>query len=363
MSVLTLFGWNVALLIALCVAGEAASRVLGLRFPRLRQADTALWAYDGSKGWFHTPGSSARVYLGGPDNGDVRINALGLRGPRVERRKSPGVRRVLVFGDSFIFGIGVDERHVLTSRLQSKLDVAFPRQYEVINMGVAGYSTDQEYLLFHELGGQLAPDIVILVATDNDFRGNTEDFAYGRYYKPFFELGTDGSLSQRNVPVPRLSSSQGVKLWLAERSNLWNAFRTRRSEYEVVQRWLRHFEVGHPRRAGADSVRLMAALVVAFDRAARASGAAFVAFNTGHRGERTTLFQELRPYLNNQGIVHLGLEGFLGEARLKHPDLKWDFPDDTHWNLDSHRLAAEVIYTHLRREGLWSEKPPLRRAD
>ena len=348
-----LLGANVAGLVAIALALEGGTRILGLHFPGLRQTDAALWTYDATKGWFHAPHSSGRVYMGGPDSGDVRINGLGLRGPEIERRKPPGVPRVLVFGDSFVFGIGVDEDHDFTSRLQARLAETSPRGCEVVNMGVSGYSTDQELLLFQELGAELAPDLVILVATDNDFAGNGADFAYGRYYKPFFELRPDGAPWLRNTPVPRLSRFQSAKLWLGQHSNLWNAARTRRSPNAAAQRLIAQLDVGQARPARADPIRLMAALVTAFDQAATAAGARFVMFNTGHRGERTGLFQLLRPYLTQAGIAQLGLEGFLGRERRRHPDLKWDFPDDTHWNVESHRLAADVVATHLRKEGFW----------
>lgn len=339
------------MLVGVVLVLEAGTRVVGLDFPRLRRSDTALWTYDGTKGWFHAPRSSGRVFMGGPDQGGVRINALGLRGPDVERRKPQGVRRVLVFGDSFVFGVGVDEDHAFTSRLQARLDETSRGGYEVVNMGVSGYSTDQEYLLFQELGARLAPDLVVLVATDNDFAGNLEDFAYGRYYKPFFEPQPDGSLARRNTPVPRLSRGQAVKLWLGQESTVWNALRTRRFASATLQRWVGQLEVGQTHPSRTDPIRLMAALVAAFDRAARDAGAAFVMFNTGHRGEKTGLFQQLRPFLAERGIAQLGLEGLLGRERQRHPELKWDFPDDTHWNVESHRLAADVAFTHLRREG------------
>jgi hypothetical protein len=39
---------------------------------------------------------------------ELRIDALGLRGPEIGARK-PGERRLLALGDSMVFGLGVDE--------------------------------------------------------------------------------------------------------------------------------------------------------------------------------------------------------------------------------------------------------------
>jgi hypothetical protein len=98
----------------------------------------------------------------------------------------------------------------------------------------------------------------------------------------------------------------------------------------------------------------MVALLDKLNREVAKVGATLVAFNTGHRGEKTPLFQSIRPRLDQAGIANSGLEAQLGDARRRRPDLRWDFGDDTHWNVSSHDLAARVIHLHLRqlaREG------------
>ena len=56
-----------------------------------------------------------------------------------------------------------------------------------------------------------------------------------------------------------------------------------------------------------------------------------------------------RSKLEAAGIAHLGLEAQLGDARRRRPELKWDFGDDTHWNVAAHELAARVMHLHLRK--------------
>ena len=99
-----------------------------------------------------------------------------------------------------------------------------------------------------------------------------------------------------------------------------------------------------------EPIDLMAALVWALNERVEATGSRFLVINTGHRGERTPLFHELRPKL--EGIPQLGLEGFLGKARDESPDRPWDFPEDTHWNRNSYQLAGEIIAGHIVRHGL-----------
>jgi GDSL-like Lipase/Acylhydrolase family len=323
---------------------EVVTRATGLRRPTLGTgSDRRLWVYDASKGWFHRPGTTGRVFVSGPDQALVRINSLGLRGPEVSLLPGRRAPRVLVLGDSFVFGLGVDQEHLMTAHLQRFLTATEGHPVEVVNAGVAGYATDQELILFRELGPRLRPDLVILVMCDNDFEENLEDFVYHRYYKPRFRL-SNGRLVLEGVPVPRLSRAQSARLWMAERSNLWNLLR-------ATPAFARDLEVGESSPSEQDPMALMLALTREFAGLARTLGAGFLTANTGHRGEHTELFQQIRPRLAAAGIRFVGLEKALGEARWRDPERDWDFPGDTHWNVDSERLAARVIHSELRHAG------------
>lgn len=336
------------LLLVLCMlALEAATQVVGIHvpaLPRATAADHGISVYDRTKGWFHVPGARGAVPIPGGGPGRVRINSLGLRGPEVTLRKPEGVVRVLVLGDSFAFGMGVEERHLFTTLLEGLLEDGSPgREFQVINLGVLGYATDQELILFQELGTRLMPDAVVLLMCDNDFLGNVQDFVYRRYYKPFFELEAGGRLRAFNQPVPHLDRGQRARLFLGQESNLWNALR----------RWTRSpdlLEVAVPRDTDQDPILLTAALVRGLSGIVEAAGARLLVANTAHRGEETPLFHALRPRL--EGIAQLGLEGFLSRARRNQPDRLWDFPGDTHWNRDTHQLVAQVLAGHLVRHGL-----------
>lgn len=338
-----------ATLIVASLLLEAGTRAAGLHFPAIARPevrDGGLWVYDRTKGWFHAPGSHGRAFLGGPDAGRVRINALGLRGPEVTRVRPPGTRRVLVLGDSYVFGVGVDEEHLFTTCLERRLSRDGAR-VEVVNAGVSGYSTDQQLLLLQELGPQLRPDVVVLVMCDNDFEGNCESFSYQQYYKPYFTPAPGGTLELHQVPVPRLDGAQRVRLWLGQRCNLWNFVRNRRSDWPALQRVLERLEVDVTRAPAAERVALTATLVLAVRDVAARLGAGFVTLNTARRRENMRLFHALRARLGASGVAYLGLEGPLGRARARHPGWAWDFGGDPHWNVAAHRLAAEIVAQHL----------------
>ena len=348
-----------ALSALLLITTEGGLRAMGVHFPGLRQGDRSqdLWVSDSSKGWFHRPRFVTELPLGGPDRGRVRTNSLGLRGPEVSRRKPPGTRRLLAIGDSYVFGYGVDEEHTVTARLSGLLNARGRERWEVLNLGVNSYSTDQELVLFQELGPQLAPDVVVLFVCDNDFEANTEDFVNQRYYKPFFVLSGDGRLIRHNVPIPEFTGPQRAKLWLGQHSEVWNMIRSRRGQLPWINADLDAFQVATPAPPASAEVPLTAALIVAMRDLAERLGSEFVMLNTGHRGERTELLQHVRPLLRRKHVRLLGLEGNLGEARKRRPSGLWDFPNDPHWNVAADDLVARVTFNFLSASRLVDTRP------
>jgi hypothetical protein len=66
-----------------------------------------------------------------------RYNSLGFRGP--EWTMSPGVTRIALIGDSYVFGSGVEAEDTLDRRLAARLEQTAPdRPYEVLNLGIPG---------------------------------------------------------------------------------------------------------------------------------------------------------------------------------------------------------------------------------
>jgi hypothetical protein len=75
--------------------------------------------------------------------------------------------------------------------------------WEIVNLGVSGYGTDQQYILIQKYFDFYQPDIVFLVFDYiSDNLDNTTNYAYGAYYKPYFEE-SNGKLELKGVPVPK----------------------------------------------------------------------------------------------------------------------------------------------------------------
>lgn len=186
-----------------------------------------VWQFDPELGWSHIPSSSG--WLVTPEFAvEFRINSAGLRDREFQLEKSPGVRRILVFGDSFVEGWGVRQEETVSEQLEERL-----YEVEVLNFGVAGYGTDQEWLLFEKAGQRCQPDLVVVFFYGNDLWNNAARQGIGaeRGYKPFFQVEPDGQLRLGGVPVKKLD------FWDQEASLPW----PRQLERYLQQHW--HFYV------------------------------------------------------------------------------------------------------------------------
>ena len=188
--------------LAVCAALLEAGARLWVDLQARRQEhvmDPPISRYDPQLGWFHVAGAERRVSR---SEFDVRLkfNKHGLRGPDRDYAPPPGVRRTLVLGDSFAEGYYVDEGQTVAAVLEGLLRRCGP--HEVINAGVQGYSTDQEYLFYLHDGRRYGSRLVLLLFYSNDLRYNTSPVGSGGEAKPYFEVDDRGALVRRNDPVP-----------------------------------------------------------------------------------------------------------------------------------------------------------------
>lgn len=107
----------------------------------------------------------------------ARTNSHGQRDKERTLEKPPGVRRILLLGDSVVEGYGLRERDTISRQLE---DLYEDGRTEVLNFGVSAYCTRAEVELLEVKGLRFDPDVVILVFVENDFDNfNREAFPLG----------------------------------------------------------------------------------------------------------------------------------------------------------------------------------------
>jgi lysophospholipase L1-like esterase len=99
-------------------------------------------------------------------------NRHGLRDDEIRSRNS-FEKRIIVLGDSMIFGHGVNDDQTFPNQLEA-IYRDEPRAVDVINAGVKGYGTDSAHKLFMARLQPLSlqPDLVIFAIYHNDLYDN-----------------------------------------------------------------------------------------------------------------------------------------------------------------------------------------------
>lgn len=147
----------VLVFLAIPVLGEICLRVAGAHF------DAQLYGPNRERGWGLRPGASG--FVSTETRQLVRINSNGFHDEERSREKPANTIRVAVLGNSWTEALQVPLEKTYTAVLQEKLNgnACFAgKQVEVLNFGVAGYSTGQEFLTLQQEVWKYHPDVVLL---------------------------------------------------------------------------------------------------------------------------------------------------------------------------------------------------------
>src|SRR5512140_1780161 len=120
---------------------------------------------DPALGWRGRPNLRSEARLDPDFRHAVRTNSRGMRDRETLARDSR--RRILCLGDSFTWGLGVESADAFPSLLERGLP-----DTEVVNAGVIGWGTAQEWLWLEGEGQAYAPDAIVLGFFVNDFWDN-----------------------------------------------------------------------------------------------------------------------------------------------------------------------------------------------
>src|SRR5215472_40061 len=199
--------------IATLVALEVVLRLADFKELRETLSERTLsYGYDSELGWLPVPRSSGQITTFRTTH--YEHNSLGLRDEEFTLDTKP---TILFLGDSFVWGLDSEADERFTELLKPKLP-----DYKVLAAGVAGFGTDQEYLLLKRLWPKVKPAVVILIfCSDNDRLDNRTNKRYFDYYKPYFATQADGSIVQMGGPVPKSHLLYYREHWLVH--NLWLA--------------------------------------------------------------------------------------------------------------------------------------------
>ena len=217
------------------------------------------------------PNVRTRHYVPGDYEVRISTNSAGMRGQReypVER--VAGKRRILMLGDSFTFGYGVNDQEVVSAVLEDLLNARSPGSAEVINLAVSGFGQAEELVTWQNRASAYRPDIVVLFYFDNDIGNNA--------VSNLFQLDASGAVQRvggEYLPGSDLQERMfafAPTRWLFEHSEAWNLIRNRLSSL-VQHRLLSHEGLSTFDDTTTDATELTRALFRELFAQIRAAGA------------------------------------------------------------------------------------------
>ena len=230
--------------LATLVALEIMLRLADFRELRGATSERSLaYRYDAELGWAPIPHSSATLTTARTIH--AQHNSLGLRDDEFSLDSRP---TILFLGDSFVWGVDAEANERFTDLLRKRVS-----NYKIVNAGVSGYGTDQEYLFLKRLWAKVQPAVVVLIfCTLNDRIDNRLNIRYDGYQKPYFVTASDGSLVLAGQPVPKSRQVYITENWLVR--HLWLA-RLATAAY---------VEIRYPKRYVADTTERLVSKIHEF---------------------------------------------------------------------------------------------------
>ena len=194
----------ILIVVAFLALSEALLRVFDFAPLRLVPNDKRHnYGHDPELGWIGIANSVDHVNASRPIT--TRHNSLGLRD--IEPAHSDGPT-ILFLGDSFVWGVDVEAEERFTDRLRSDIPAV-----RIVNAGIAGYGTDQEYVLLQRLWPLMKPSVVVLIFCGNDRDDNKSNYRYYSF-KPYLTKVED-RWQLRGQPVPVAPQLYFYNNWFA----------------------------------------------------------------------------------------------------------------------------------------------------
>jgi len=202
-----------SLLLSIALSELALRLFIPDEFSPIQEERSLLYQYHPTLGWFPKKNTTRRFTAARTIT--VTYNSHGFRSPEPETNNRPGI---MFLGDSFVWGFDVEA----SERFSDKLQARHP-EWNIYNLGVSGYGTDQELLLLESYFDVYKPRAVVLVfCTDNDIEDNATNVRQGGYYKPFCTGFDSNGIIMKGIPVPRC-----YRAILADHKGLSHLFLTR----------------------------------------------------------------------------------------------------------------------------------------
>ncbi len=228
---------------------------------------------------------------------ELRTNSKGVRADsEIPYEKPDGVYRVVLLGDSFAMGYGVNLENTFIEKMKAKLGDQLSKKIEIVNLAVSGFGTAEAMVMLENEGFKYQPDLVISTWHRSDLNDNSRSKLY--------------EIKDRQIVRGNKEYLPGVKVreflfqyqayrWLAGESHLYNFYRefiAKQAKELLVElrkkppKKKKEPQVTEPQKTESKPDRhqiLTAAILEKMHQACKAKGSEFMILSIPRRLERT----------------------------------------------------------------------------
>ncbi len=169
-----------------------------------------------------------------------QTNSRGLRDKEYKLNKPDGVKRIVVLGDSFTWGFGVNDDEIYTERLESMLP-----NTEVINLGVTAYNLRREFNYLKHEGIKYSPDMVIVGVCLNDIC-STDTKRNNGNLDSNTDVGIDMMSKQSNTEAHSFKLLKYLKEYIIQKSALCTFINDRINTNKSLVKFLANLGIKQP---------------------------------------------------------------------------------------------------------------------
>lgn len=306
----------------------------------------------------------------------LRMNNIGMRDDDIVLPKPAGTRRVLVLGDSFMEGWGVERGAMFTDRLEAELAGLYPgERIEVVAAGVASWSPLCEWAWLKHRGLALEPDAVLMALDATDLAGDSfyaHRLVRDDQGRPDFIRPGDCRFAVpwavHNVLARWSYIYRYVDRWLTKKfpvtewdygfwsdaDDVWAGIRSeselpepKYESYWTIPREVFRVTNDELNRRGIPWLLFMYPTGVETDSSCWATGRGTARFGPGMMPPRR--FDYLARATAQDSIPYFSL---LPAFQADTEPARLFFPYDGHWSPEGHALAARTVAAELKSRGM-----------
>ena len=329
-----------------------------------------LWKYDSKIHYVHRP-NAIRTYVPRKDFDfkTIEINRYGHHDDHYSVHKPANEFRAIIIGDSVTMGHGVDRSETFSNQLEKMLNEKNVKyeNHQIINTGVSGYSTFEEFEMLKR-SIKFNPDFIVIGFCMNDI---LESFVLNKG-NGGCEVDYHGVMHIKNNPLNYLLNETGYGRLLQKSRILFSKITKRKAKLQEnysLRYMLTHLQNDHVKKAintvlkNLENIytytkeKNLPVILVIFPYSFQLFDKDLTNFNRiliDHAKLNNIDIIDFTPIwkekLNNEHIVDFLKENsFLNDSieLLFRKRLDKYFLDDDHYTVDGHRIIAEKLFDYF----------------